>query len=125
MEIRNFLLISGIVLSTSGFSALPPVAPNTGKGALNTKPSGDANCNPSGCDKLNATMKIFANRLSVGNKQLFCNVFTDDQRLEAIHLHASRTEDNDIHSADSAVEEIARQNNLLAVPSNPGDCHAE
>jgi len=71
------------------------------------------------CNALPTDQQNFAMQLNSSNKNMFCNSFNKDQRKSAIQMMSKSNSTGTKMSADQAVEQVAKNNNIM--PSNPSN----
>lgn len=67
------------------------------------------------CEGLTPEEQQFISGLSNSLKMMFCKYLNEDQRKAAMQL------DRNSYTPDEAVQEIARQNNLVPPPAQPSE----
>lgn len=116
-------------LTLSAFATQPMPPPSSPKPMTPTPsptpqaPSPDLTQPPqvTTCDELSLEEQQFAAQLSVSNKALFCSIFDEEQRQEAMDLVKGTAAANPPLSADNAVSQVAQQYGLS--PTSPaGTC---
>lgn len=77
---------------------------------------------PDSCNSLNADMMAFAKQLQPSNQTLFCSLFTDPQRSQAMGLANTHMPDGSMVTGDMAVEQVAKANRLIPGTTPGGAC---
>ncbi len=118
------VLLFSMMFSAVGFTDEAPIANNSTEDAVaqsdQLEEIAQMNSNDtmsSGCAALPADQQSFSMQLNSSNKNMFCNSFNTDQRKSAMQMTSSSNMNGTKMSADQAVEQVARNNNIM--PSTP------
>lgn len=105
---------------------LTPPPSNTPRNGMNGQ-SMSPNAN---CAQLTPDEQDFANQLNPTNKTMFCTKFSADMRASAIEMSGQMGPDGMLVTNDQAVEQVARDNNIMMPMTAPpmrqgGSCPAK